>query len=260
MALGSNIYVPSRGRLAPLNGISEIEKIETSFHPILEKVETEIAALLTQRNYPCVAALQSFHRDDYQVGFYEQFGTGKSYSNLRADLHHFLVEQRKSGSTYHTFWAIFPEFSSVNEQNFETQMWEELSWLTSEELKDVDWGPDTTNRDPGTPEFAFNLFGEAFFVVGMHPESSRRARKFPWPTLIFNVFSQFRELQSRGLYDSMVQLNRERDRKFQGTANPMAVEHGEKWETIQFSGRQNNATWKCPFHFLTEREKKRNES
>lgn len=30
----------------------------------------------------------------------------------------------------------------------------------------------------------------------------------------------------------------------------MAVQFGEKWESIQFSGRQNSKDWKCPFQHL----------
>ncbi len=49
----------------------------------------------------------------------------------------------------------------------------------------------------------------------------------------------------------MVKAIRTRDNKFDHSANPMAVAYGEKWESIQFSGRINLPSWQCPFQFLS---------
>lgn len=212
-------------------------------------IEKEIEALVTQKEYPCVAAIKSYFNDEYEVGLYKDFGSGNSGKNLRQDLQGFLEKLKVSQSPYYTFWGIFPDKKYVeSEEKFETDLWNELSHMTSEETKDLDWQGKTTN--PNDKNFGFHLFGENFFVVGLHPEASRKSRKFPWPTLIFNVFSQFQTLRDKSLYDPMVETNRKRDVKFQGDANPMALIHGDDWETIQFSGRKNSSQWKCPFSFM----------
>ena len=42
--------------------------------------------------------------------------------------------------------------------------------------------------------------------------------------------------------------NRKRDLAFQGSVNPMVEKYAEKWESVQFSGKNNPPEWKCPFH------------
>ena len=213
----------------------------------------DIRFRLGQKNYPCIAALRSYHKDDYQVGFYGKFGTGETWRELRNDLLFFLEEQKRSGSIYLTFWATFAP-QEMSEEEFEASLWRELSFLTSEEEKDLDWKPGATTN-PQDEAFRFSLGGTEFFVVGLHSQSSRVARRFSRPALIFNVFDQFEQLEKLGQYESMVKVNRDRDIKFQGQVNPMVEAHGEKWETIQLSGRQNEKKWKCPFHFLWKNQK-----
>lgn len=173
----------------------------------------EMKKLITQKNYPCVAAIKSFFSQEYDVGVYKNFGKGDSGKNLRQDLGKFVETLKTSQSPYYTFWAIFPdEHYEKSEQAFEKDMWEELSHTTREELKALDW--QVANADPNDKNFGFHLFGENFFVVGLHPQSSRKSRVFPWPTLIFNVFSQFQTLQKQGIYAPMVETNRQRDIKY----------------------------------------------
>ncbi len=237
----THLYRPEKGNLI-------------SYHSLVAKgdpakpVAEEIKALVSQKNYPCVAALRSYHKDDYQVGFYGKFGEGEHWRELRNDLLFFLQEQKRTSSIYLSFWAVFEE-QEFSEADFETALWKELSFLTSEEDRKNDW-PANSVQDPADPGFRFALGGSEFFVVGLHSQSSRQARRFSRPAMIFNVFSQFDQLMKLGQYEGMVALNRERDQKFQGSVNPMVAAHGESWESIQFSGKMNPGTWKCPFSFL----------
>jgi FPC/CPF motif-containing protein YcgG len=211
-------------------------------------VDQAIRELVLQKDYPCVAAIQSVHRAESRFGVYSDFGTGRCGERLRQALQEFVEEQTRSRSEYLSYWAIFDGRTDFSETEFERGLWRELSSLTSEQQKAGDWGEH--NSDVNSEKFEFCLFGEPFFVVGLHPASSRKARRFQRPALVFNVFSQFQSLQKKGVYERMVQSNRLRDRRFQGNANPMAERHGEKWEAIQFSGKSNGDQWKCPFHFL----------
>lgn len=214
-------------------------------------IHDEIKLLLSQKNYPCVAALQSFHRNDYWLKTYSNFGKVYQRNKLRNNLLQYIEEQAKNGSNYFTFWAVFKDMDDLSEDEFEKLLWDELSSLSSVE----DLNQDKDNRFSTNPEdknFCFSIGGKAFFVVGLHPKSSRASRRFPWPTLIFNLFEQFDNLKSLNLYDPMVKLNRQRDIKFQGDVNPMAAKHDDTWETIQFSGKTNPPEWKCPFHFRSK--------
>lgn len=241
----ARLFSPTKGVLHPFRG----NLSGASARPVAE----EIRQRLGQKDYPCIAALRSYHKDEYQVGLYGRFGSGESWRDLRNDLLFFLSEQRRSSSIYLTFWAVF-EPNEMGEEEFEERLWRELSCLTSEEEKHLDWKPGAST-DPDDKGFRFSLGGTEFFVVGLHSNNSRLARRFSRPCLVFNVFDQFEQLAKLGQYDSMVRINRERDVKFQGDVNPMVAEHGEEWETIQFSGRMNEKKWKCPFHFLWAKDK-----
>jgi FPC/CPF motif-containing protein YcgG len=211
-------------------------------------ITEEISRLIRQKNYPCIAALRALELGEMRGGFFSAFGSGEAGRALRAQLGLFLREQSQNGSEYLTFWAFFDPAPALSEEAFEAALWRELSALTSEEERGADWGAHPA--DPAKRSFSFCLFGEPFFVVGLHPASSRPGRRFSRPALVFNVFRQFEALEKKGAYDPMVRTNRRRDVKFSGQVNPMAEKYGDEWEAIQFSGKENSAAWRCPFHFL----------
>lgn len=219
-------------------------------------VSEEIQSFVLQNNYPCVAAIRSVKHRDFRIGTYRRFGTGESGRELRRDLQAYLKEQRRTGSTYFTYWAVYDaEPQALTESDFEASLWRELSHLTSAEERAADWGDNVS--DPEQPGFCLSIDGTAFFVVGLYPGSSRVARRFSRPALVFNTLEQFENLERSGEYEPMKRAIRSRDLKLQGSVNPMVALHGDKWEAIQFSGRANPSTWKCPFKFLSEKVKSR---
>ena len=104
------------------------------------------------------------------------------------------------------------------------------------------------SADPQDPHFSLSFGGEAFFVVGLHPNASRPARRFPQPTLVFNLHDQFEKLREEGRYERMREKILARDEALAGDTNPMLGRHGETSEAAQYSGRLVGADWQCPFH------------
>jgi FPC/CPF motif-containing protein YcgG len=139
---------------------------------------------------------------------------------------------------------VFDDAVPLTEEEFESVMWKELSHLSASPAEASRWDP-RFSSDPADKNFCFSFGGDAFFLVGMHPRSSRLARRFPFPTVVFNLFDQFEALGSA--YEPMVKLNRRRDRLFQGSVNPTVERWADKWESIQYSGRDNPPDWECPF-------------
>lgn len=220
--------------------------MEQNSIPMQQTILDRMSALLSQKNYPCVAALKSFHSKDFEVGTYQKFGSAEDSFKLATDLTNYAEQYEKTKSPFFTFWATYPNESSMSEEEFENKMWKELSALASHPEFSQTWDPHFSSN-PADKNFCFSLGGRAYFVVGLHQNSQRLSRQFEHPVLIFNLYEQFRQLERSGQFDAMVQLNRKRDEKFQGSANPVVVEHGNDWESIQFSGRQNGPEWKCPF-------------
>jgi FPC/CPF motif-containing protein YcgG len=207
-----------------------------------------ICHFMTMKNYPCVAALQSFAQREFLVGIYPSVADLSGAKDLRQDLLYYLQRYRESYSQFLSFWAVFPTVKPMDEDAFEQFLWEELTLLTSEEARPFD--RDTrVSDDPKDPSFCLSLGGQAFFVVGMHPNASRISRRFPVPALIFNVFEQFELLEQSGGYETMVKINRARDIRLQKSLNPMVEKYGDHWESIQFSGKVNPNNWRCPFQY-----------
>ena len=93
------------------------------------------------------------------------------------------------------------------------------------------------SSDPADPHFSFSFGGQALYVIGMHAKSSREARRFRWPALVFNPHEQFERLRADGKWKHMQETIRHRDLVLQGTINPMLSDFGEHSEARQYSGR-----------------------
>jgi len=91
------------------------------------------------------------------------------------------------------------------------------------------------------------LHKTSFYIVGMHPNSSRFARKSPYTMIVFNLHAQFEKLRETNRYDRVRDLIRHRDKSYQGFVNPMLSDFGTNSEARQYSGRQVSANWECPF-------------
>ena len=137
--------------------------------------------------------------------------------------------------------------ADLDEIEFEQAMWERLQSLAD---KDAWLGQEYDRRvsaDPADPHFSLSFAGTAYFIVGLHPNASRPARRFPQPTLVFNLHDQFERLRADGRYDRMRETIMARDIALAGSPNPMLQRHGEASAAAQYSGRAVNDGWRCPF-------------
>jgi hypothetical protein len=103
------------------------------------------------------------------------------------------------------------------------------------------------SSDPKANDFGLSLGGHAYYVIGMHENACRRARRFPAPVIVFNMRQQFSRLRESGHFETMSQKIKQRDIAYAGSANPMLARHGEVSEARQYSGRTVGGDWRCPF-------------
>ncbi len=131
-----------------------------------------------------------------------------------------------------------------SEEEFEKVLWQQLQYLHEED--DQPWD-EAVSPDPESKNFSFSLGGKAFYIVGLHPNSSRKARQAPYPAIAFNLHWQFEKLREMNTYHTVRDKIRERDIELQGEINPMLEDFGESSEARQYSGRKVGEEWKCPF-------------
>jgi FPC/CPF motif-containing protein YcgG len=126
----------------------------------------------------------------------------------------------------------------AGEKEFERVLWQQLHGLAArDQCPGIDDDELVNRDDPG-----FVFAGREFFIVGLHPASSRWARRFGWPLLVFNALSHSVPLLRAGKYERMHDRIIERDRCLQGCDNPSL----DAPQVAQFSGRAVDDSWSCP--------------
>jgi FPC/CPF motif-containing protein YcgG len=201
-------------------------------------------------SYPCLAARGLARRHDYDLHVYDCLGHPASSAALAADLAMFTraASARRTSDPFVAFVAVFDGPAPVSERAFERRLWAELQGLHDGDDPAAGWDP-AVSPDPDDPQFSFSFAGSALFVIGLHPNSSRVARRFPWPTLVFNPHAQFERLRRAGRFTTLRDRIRARDFALQGSVNPNVADFGVRSEAGQYSGRDTTGeAWRCPFH------------
>ena len=220
-----------------------------------ERFENELAEVqnfknfIKQDGYPCVGAHTSANSRNICFGIFDVMHDDRTTENLAWGLLNYIKALKERKSLYLTYVAIFPQNTFDDEEHFESGLWQLLAKLHELDKKHFDWDP-TVSNDPESLEFSYSFGGESFFIVGMHPKSSRKARRFHIPAVAFNLHSQFERLRSKGRYEVMKKAIRQNEMEFQGSINPMLADHGQGHEAKQYSGRAVDDSWECPFKHM----------
>jgi len=212
-----------------------------------EAVDDAFRSFVTDPRFPCLGGTSVVRRRTYRLGVYGVLGSARSADRLSRDLGAFVRNAPEDGHLPSAFVAVFPNRAPATELAFEHRLWLQLQHLHERDDPTVGWDP-AASADPDDARFAFSFAGHAFFIVGLHPRSSRRARCFRWPTLVFNPHAQFERLRADGRYARYQALIRARDLALQGSVNPNLADFGERSEARQYSGRATENDWRCPFH------------
>jgi FPC/CPF motif-containing protein YcgG len=190
--------------------------------------------------FPCLGAKAAFNSESHTLRVFGELGTGESTDDLAAALSDFTCP-----TEYASFIAIFAGPREATESEFEQLLWKQLRLLHEHDVA-ADWDP-AVSSDSADPQFSFSFGGRALYVIGLHANSSREARRFPWPTLVFNPHEQFQRLRADGKWKHMQETIRQRDLRLQGTINPMLSDFGVQSEARQYSGRAVEENWQAPF-------------
>lgn len=241
-------YVAVKRRIVRArNGRNWVRQFGSNEDPFPSEAQAAFQKLVSDFAFPCIGAKAALNSGAISFGFYGPLGADSSTKNLARDLEQFTrrnVEQ--SPGALATMIAVFRGPFDLSELEFEKLLWLQLQKL--HEVKAARWAWDArVSSDPNDPRFSFSFAGQAYYIVGMHENSSRAARSFPWPTLAFNPHEQFEKLRDNGHWERMKRTIRQRDYELQGSVNPMLNDFGEISEARQYSGRSVAPDWKAPF-------------
>ena len=217
------------------------------------RARADFERFVSRVDYPCLGARAALRRGGCRLNVYGPMTDATATATLAHDLAVFAaeIENATPGQAgFVSFAAIFLDAAPVSELVFEAALWRQLTML-NETDPSSEWAGEASD-DPEDPHFAFSFAGSAFFVIGLHPESSRLARQLSWPALVFNPHAQFRRLRAEGRFDGLRRTIRDRDIALQGDINPNLADRGERSEARQYSGRATDDAWGCPFHRASE--------
>jgi uncharacterized protein len=212
-------------------------------HPLA----AEFCNFIRLSEFPCVGAKAALSRQ--QIDFVVARRINSAWDDLRVlpALLDVIRRYREDRTLFRTFVVLFEDETTINEAQFEHYMWDRVQSLSDKD----DWlgyRPDpSVDSDPQSPHFSLSFGGEAFFIVGLHANASRPARRFMRPALVFNLHDQFVALRARGQYEKMRSTIIERDIALAGARNPILARHGETSEARQYSGRAVPDDWECPY-------------
>ena len=203
-------------------------------------------AHLQEKTFPCVAARAAESRQQIKCFVSIAIECPAHDQQIINFLYNFIDEYRKSDDLFHSAVIIFPYSQINNEENFDNALWQRLQALSNIDRENYKHDK-RVSADPASPNFSFSLKEEAFYIIGLHPNSSRPARQLPYPAIVFNPHAQFEKLRETGSYQRMKNIVRKRDIAYSGSINPMLQDFGNTSEVYQYSGRKYDETWQCPF-------------
>lgn len=218
------------------------------------RIIDEYQEYILNKDFPCVAARAAVNRQQIKCMVAEHIACPKDDVTILQFLYAFIDEYRQSDELFHSAAIIFKNTDLLGEKLFDTFLWQRLQQLANLDAQQFKYDS-RVNPDPTSPDFSFSLKEEAFFIIGLHPESSRPARQFRYPTLVFNPHAQFEQMRENEQYQKMQNIVRKRDEAYAGSINPMLQDFGSASEVYQYSGRQYDQTWQCPLHINHERFK-----
>jgi FPC/CPF motif-containing protein YcgG len=208
-----------------------------------KQLVAEFTDFITDRAFPCVGAKSASNRGRMDMIVCDQMGTDESAQQLCSGLAQFSARYPEPGEDPVSFVAIF-QADAGGEDEFHEKLWRQLQLVHDLDATRFSWARGVSD-DPASNDFSFSVAGRAFFVVGLHPRSSRLARRPPRPTLVFNFHEQFEAMKASGRYAKLQSAIRQRDMELQGYINPVLAQFGAASEAQQYSGKHGGG---CPFH------------
>ena len=212
-------------------------------HPLARR----FAEFIRAAEFPCVGAKSALGRDQLRIVVARDIRSGWDDLRIYPALLDLATGYRADPKLFQSLVVLFEDYAPPGEAEFERLLWTRVQSLSDKD----EWlgqQPDPrVSSDPENPHFSLSFGGEAFFVVGLHPQASRPARRFDVPALVFNLHDQFEQLREAGRYETLRGSILARDEALAGSINPMLARHGQTSEARQYSGRAVGADWVCPF-------------
>lgn len=234
--------------MARLTCMSTLADLDRPLIPLdTAKLEASLHDHVAREDFPCVGAKSALARGTLRIVPAWSLVSGWDDVRIHQQLMDWSTEYARDPEGLRSLAIVFSEPGRLTEEEFEAAMWTRLQSLADKDGWIGHPYDERVSSDPSDPHFSLSFGKQAYFVVGMHPQASRPARRTPYPTLVFNLHDQFEQLRATDRYERMRERILTRDEELAGSTNPMLARHGEASEACQYSGRRVDRDWACPF-------------
>ncbi|MFJ5633368.1 guanitoxin biosynthesis heme-dependent pre-guanitoxin N-hydroxylase GntA [Streptomyces goshikiensis] len=218
-------------------------------------VRDQLTTWIESEEFSCLGAKSSLRRGSLRQVNVGVMGTDSATAALHGALTEFVGSDLNDEQNFATVVAVFEGPLGLPEPDFHALLWRQLTDLHAFDAGLGFAWAEGADPSPDSAKFGFSVAEHPFFVVGLHENSSRVTRRFPFPAMAFNSHHQFRRLVENGVYGGLQRRIRERDTRLQGSINPNLAEFGDASEARQYSGMATDARWECPFSATTGAER-----
>lgn len=223
-------------------------------HDAQAKLERKLFAHVAAAAFPCVGAKSALARGRLTVLACDRIDSAWDDLRIHDGLLQFVESYRAEPVLFQSYAVVFDGPGDLAEGAFEAALWARVQSLSDKDVWRGQEYDDRVSTDPTNPHFSLSFGGEAFFIVGLHPNASRPARRFDHPALVFNLHDQFQRLRDANKYEGLREKILSRDEQLAGTSNPMLARYGEVSEARQYSGRMVDDDWEAPFEYRGDAE------
>lgn len=144
-------------------------------HPAQRELERLLLDHVADPAFPCVGAKAAAAHDTLAVLACNRIDSAWDDVRIHDRLLGWAQAYRRAPGLFRSFAVVFEQPRDLSEQAFEKALWDRVQSLSDKDVwRGQDYDP-RVSADPGDPHFSLSFGGEAFFVVGLHPNASRRA-------------------------------------------------------------------------------------
>ncbi len=212
-----------------------------------DDLTAQFRAMIRDAKYPCVGAKSALNHDHIEIVVAMDIRCPADDARIHAALAKFAMRYKADPQPFQSLAVLFRGPEDLSEKAFEQALWHRVQALSDIDARKHQPYDPRVSPDADDPHFSLSFGGEAFFLVGLHPQSSRPARRFMAPVLVFNPHDQFERLRAQGRYETLSKAIINRDIALAGSPNPMLAQHGDRSAARQYSGRAVSENWRCPF-------------
>lgn len=187
----------------------------------VSELRSSLVAVVERRDFPCVGAKSALAQGSLGNETAGLITGGADDQRFHDGLEQWSEACSAAPRGFRSLAVVFSGPGALTQKAFEVALWDRLGSLIAKDGGRGNEYDPTVSNDPSDPHFALSFGGKPYFAVGLHTHASRKARRTPYPTIVFNLHDQFDRLRKEQRYERLSEVILAQDEAYDGKPNPM---------------------------------------